>query len=233
MKKHPVRKTVDLIAGEKAGRIIFASWNWVWGKPIESGGKLSLEVAKDALATMEKKVINLTEAVAKVTASYQQARKIYETKQQEAYDAENKSKLAYERGNLEGARLAMTQVIATEKILPQLSQMVETAEERMNAAKEQLNREKEKLEMYKLQMDNLKTLAEFNEAMQKIFEATTDLNMGSAPVQFDESQKAIETRHLVEVAQAKLGENLTDKLESQLDQLTLDDEIMRRLAAYN
>ncbi len=233
MKKHLIRKAVDYTVGEKAGRVIAAGWNWLWGKPIESGGKFSLAVAKDALATMEKTVINLTEAVAKCTAAYQQVKKIYESKQQEACDAEKKAKLAYDRGHLEGARLAMTQVIAIEKILPQLSQMVDTAEERMKSAKEKLNREKEKIEMYQLQMNNLNTLTEFNQAMQEIFDATTDLDMGSAKEQFDDSQKAIETRNLFEVAKAELVENPTEKLESQLDKLSLDDEIIRRFAAYN
>jgi phage shock protein A len=38
--------------GDRAGRVIIASWNWLWGQPVQQGGKLSVEVAQAAISLL-------------------------------------------------------------------------------------------------------------------------------------------------------------------------------------
>ncbi|MHC5915233.1 MAG: hypothetical protein ACYTXE_30540 [Nostoc sp.] len=37
------------LIGDRAGRVVQAFWNWLWGKPIETGGKIAVEVAQASL----------------------------------------------------------------------------------------------------------------------------------------------------------------------------------------
>ncbi|WP_242065641.1 PspA/IM30 family protein [Trichocoleus sp. FACHB-262] len=215
--------------GERAGRVLTATWSWLWGLPVESGGKIAVEVAQESLETMQKSVAQLTQSVASLMAAYQQAKSMYESRQKEFRQAEQQAILAQQQGNAEAARMAMTKAILLDRSLPSLAEKFAKAETVVRAAKDRLNRERQKLETYKLEMQNLKDLAELNEALAVIDQANTELEIGSARSQFATAQTSIERRHLQMTAQAELSENPAEKLTADLAQMTLDDEIAQRL----
>jgi phage shock protein A len=107
--------------GDRAGRVIVAIWNWLWGQPVQQGGKLSVEVAQASLQEMQQSVYYLTEGVAKAVAAYEKAKKQYIQKQEEAFNAEHQAQLAMERSQPEAARLVMARLIALERVLPRFS----------------------------------------------------------------------------------------------------------------
>lgn len=67
-----------MVNGEKAGRAIVGTWNWLWGLPVESGGKIAVETAEEALRDMQASVQKLSEAVATQVAAYQRAKQKYQ-----------------------------------------------------------------------------------------------------------------------------------------------------------
>lgn len=228
MKKITTKKILYWLLGETAGRSLVGVWKWLWGLPIEPGGKIAKKVAEESLQSMQLSVDNLSNSVAKVVATYQRVENQYKQKQQEFYIAENQAKLTYQKGNQEAARLAIAKAISIEKILPQLRNKVQEIEKTMIAAKAKLTREKEKLEAYKLNMANMEALTEMNSAMGEISKITTDLDIESAQTQFNEAQSSIEMRFLQENVKAELAENTTDKLQGEIDKLVTEDEIARR-----
>jgi len=228
MKTITFKKIFYWFIGETAGRSLVGIWKWLWGLPMEPGGKIAEKVAQESLQSMQQSVVQLTAAVARVVAAYEQAKDKYNKKQAEFQQAEHQAQLAYGQGNQEAARLAMTKAIMIEKILPQLAEQVANAEKVMIAAKEKLNRERDKVEAYKLEMGNLQALAEMNQAMKDIFTITTELDIESARSQFEEAQTAIHGRYLRENAKAELSQNPTEQLEAEINQLTLDEEINQR-----
>lgn len=223
------RKIIDWLIGDRASRVLIALWNWLWGIPIESGGKISVEVAQESLQSMQQSVHQLTESVAKLIAGYQTAKAKYDSKQKEFRQSENQAALAHQAGNQEAARLAMTKAVLIEQLLPRLEEQVAYAEKTVQAAKEKLIRERRKLEQCQIQMQNLKALSEVNEALKSITQINSTLQVGSARSQFESAQAAIERRHLQVNAHAELSEDPQEKLEADLEHLTLDDEISRRL----
>lgn len=228
MKKITTKKIFYWLIGETAGRSIVGVWKWLWGLPIEPGGKIAKKVAQESLQSMQLSVADLTNSVAKVVTTYQRAESQCKQKQQEFCDAENQAKLAYQNGNQEAARLAIAKAISIEKILPQLKEKVQEIEKTMIAAKTKLTREKEKVEAYKLNMANMEALTEMNSAMGEISKITNDLDLESAQTQFDEAQSSIEIRFLQENAKYKLAENTTEKLQEEIDKLVTEEEIARR-----
>lgn len=215
--------------GDKAGRVIIGAWNWLWGLPVESGGKVAVAVAEESLRSMQESVQKLAAAVATQVAAYQRAKTKYEEKVREMQTLERQAKTAKRNGNDEAARLAMSKAIQVEKILPQLETQVQQAEHYVTAAKDKLNRERMKLEAYKTDMQNMKDMAEINAALEAIAKVNNDLNIDSARSQFEQAKNAVERHNLEQQALAEFSENPQEKLEAELENMTLDDEVNRRL----
>jgi phage shock protein A len=136
--------------------------------------------------------------------------------------------LAHRSGNEEAARLAMSKAILIEQLIPKLAEQVTQAEKWLLTLKDKLRQEQQKLETYKVQTQNLKALSEVNEALAAIAKINTDLRMDSARSQFETAEAAVQHRYLKVSALTELSENPTAKLTTELEQLTLDDEITRR-----
>ncbi|NJL65916.1 MAG: PspA/IM30 family protein [Microcoleus sp. SM1_3_4] len=224
-----MKKAVYWLMGDKAGRTLVGVWNWLWGIPVESGGQVAVEVAEESLRSMQESVQKLAAAVSTQVAAYQRAKTKYEEKVREMQTFERQAMTAQRNGNEEAARLAMSKAIQIEKILPQLETQVQQAEQYVSASKDKLNRERMKLEAYKTDMQNMKDMAEINAALGAISKVNNDLNIDSARSQFEQAKNAVERRNLQQQALAELSENPQEKLQAELENMTLDDEVNRRL----
>jgi phage shock protein A len=223
------KKMMYWVMGEKAGRTLAGTWNWLWGIPLEQGGKLTEKIAREALASMQESVLELTQAVAKVMAAHRQAKAIYEKKQQECCDAEHQALLATRDGNTEAARLAIARAIKIEEVLPSLKARVEKAENLFKSSKDKLRLEQERLEALKLDMENMAALTDVNQALAAINGLQHDFDLNSAKDQFSDAKTAIERRHSEMDAMTELMESPTEQLNAEMGRLVLDDEITRRL----
>jgi phage shock protein A len=228
MKQITSKKIIYWLLGETAGRTSVAVWKRLWGMPVEAGGKIAEKVAQEALISMQESIAELTNAVAKVVATYNLAQQQYNNKLEEFQLSERQAQLAHRNGNEELARLAIAKAIAIEKILPKLSERVGAVQITMNKAKAKLQRETEKLEAYKLELANLKSLTLVNDAMGEIGSISTALDLDAAQSQFGDAKNSIEKRSLLEEARAELSENHSAALADEIDALSLDAEIEKR-----
>jgi phage shock protein A len=219
--------------GDRAGRVVVGSWNWLWGRPVEAGGKVAVAVAEESLISMQESVQTLAKAVAMQVGASERAQSKYQQKIDELKTFEQQARLAQRAGQDDGARLAMTRAIQIEKLLPSLEQQVQQAAAFVGSSKDKLNRERIKLEQYKSDMQNIKDLAEVNAALESIAKVNNDFDIGSARSTFDAAKNAVEGRHRTSTALAELSENPQEKLAADLDQLTLDDQVSLRLQALN
>ena len=224
-----MKKAVYWIMGERAGRTIVGTWNWLWGMPVESGGKVAVAVAEESLQSMQEAVQKLAVAVAAQEGAYKTAKRKYEEKITEFNTLERQAMVAQRSGNEEAARMAMSKAIQTEQILPKLEEMVKQAETAVKASKDKLNRERMKLESYKADMQNMKDMSEVNEALAMIAKVNNEFDIGSAKSDFEKARGAVERRNLQTEALAELSENPTEKLQAEIENMTLDDEVARRL----
>ncbi len=224
-----MKKVLYWLVGEKAGRVIVGGWNWLLGMPVESGGRVSVEVAEESLRSMQESVQKLAAAVATQVAAYERAKQKYQAKVKEMQVFENQAMTAQRNGNEEAARLAMSKVIQTEQILPQLESQVLQAEKFVEASKDKLKRERQKLEEYKTDLSNMKDLQEINQALGAITKVNDSLSIDSARSQFEQAKGAVERRNLQQNALAELSENPTEKLKADLENMAVDDEVARRL----
>ena len=224
-----MKKVMYRLIGEKAGRTIVSTWNWLWGIPIESGGKIAVEVAKESLQSMQEGVQRLAEAVATQDASYQKAKQKYEAKLQEIEVLNRQVLNAQKLGHDLAARQTMARIIQIERILPALETMIQQAEDSVKLSKAKLSREREKIESYKSDMENLKVIAEVNGALETISKVNSEFDIGSAKSQFDAAKIAVEDRNRRANALISLSEDPQSAINEEIEQMTLDDEVSRRL----
>jgi phage shock protein A len=228
-----VRSFIYWLLGDRAGRVIVGSWRWLWGLPVESGGKVAVAVAEESLQSMHESVQQLAKAVAQQAGAYERARAKYQDKIEELRAYEQQARLAQKAGQDDEARLAMSRAIQIEKLLPALDQQVQQAGKFVEASKEKLNRERIKLEQYKTDMQNMKDLAEVNAALESIAKVNNEFDIGSARSSFQAAKNAVEGRNMTNAALAELSENPQEKLAADLDQLSLDDQVSQRLKALD
>jgi len=218
MKKITPKKVTYWLLGETAGRTSVAVWKRLWGLPIEQGGVVAQKVAAESIISMQESIAQLSNAVAKVVSTYNLAQQQYNNKLGEFHQAEKQAQLAHSKGNEDAARLSITRAIAIERILPQLSERVSTAEITMNKAKAKLKRETERLEAYKLELENLESLTLVNQAMAEMGQFTSELDLDSARSQFADAKNGIEKRALIDEAKAELAEEVIKSHEQEIRQ---------------
>jgi len=224
-----MKKFVYWLMGERAGRTIVGTWNWLWGLPVESGGPVAVAVAEESLQAMQASVQKLAQAVATQMGAYERAKQKYEEKVKQLRTLEQQARTAQQGGNEEAARLAIARVIQIEQLLPQLEAQVQQAAQFVQSSKEKLNRERLKLEQYKADMQNMKDLAEINEALAAIAKVNNEFDIGSARSQFETAKNAVQRRNLQQKALAEVSENPAEQLQADLEQMSLDQEVARRL----
>jgi phage shock protein A len=224
-----MKSMVYWLMGDRAGRVMVASWNWVWGKPVAQGGKVAVEVAQESIRSMQESIAQLTDSVAKAVAAYERVKQQYEGKQSYAQNLERQAAQALKQGHEHQAQLMMGRAIETEKILPVLESQVQKAGQAVESLKTKLERERNKLGSFQIQMQNLQSLAEVNEALAVIASLNSDLEIDSARSQFQEAQLAIENRNVYANAYQELSENPAEKAQEQFESAILEDEVKKRL----
>ncbi|NJN24104.1 MAG: PspA/IM30 family protein [Acaryochloridaceae cyanobacterium RL_2_7] len=229
MKEITLKKLMQWFLGETASRTLVIWWHWLWKQGIARGDHITLEAAKDSLASMQRSVDELTRSVAQVSAVYQQAQAKYCAHQAEYDKANQQAVIALEQGNEQAARLALARAITLEKAIPNLEKMADQSRQLLKQSRQELQIEQEKLEGCRFEMGNLEAIAEMNEALSKVMKLTGGPGETSATSAFNSAGKAIKNKNLEVIAQRELSENPTAKLARELDGLSQSDAIEKRL----
>ncbi|MBC7879757.1 MAG: PspA/IM30 family protein [Anaerolineae bacterium] len=218
------------LLGERAGRVVVSFWNWLWGKPVEAGGDVSVRVAEEALRDIQSSVQRLTQAVATQVSAYRRAQQLYQQKVKEYQTGEQQALLAKQQGRLDLARQAMSKALSVEQILPELEERVQKAEAYATAARTRLAKEQLQLEAYKSRLQNLKDLNEVNNALAEMAKVSSEFNIDSARSQFEDASNAVQRKQLQVEALNELSESPTQKADEELQAMSLDAELERRLS---
>ena len=224
-----MKKFIYYLFGERAGRLIVVTWNWLWGISEPSEQEQAVSEAEKSLAEMQASVEKLTQAVATQVQNYQDAEEHYSKKVREYQDLETKAKALKAKGNTESARLTMIQAVQLEKILPQLKENVENAEKYVSAAKQQLMREKEKLETYKSELANMQSVQEVNDALSQMAQVNNSYNIDAAKSKFEAAKETVSNRQVEVQAQYELSQSEGKNFDEKMEDMSLEDEVSRRL----
>jgi phage shock protein A len=225
-----VKGFIYWLMGDRAGKVTISAWNWLWGiAETEERPPDSLEVAEASLRTMQETVKQLAQVVSTQMEVYRRAKQRYEAKVREMQQLEQKAIAAQENGDVAGARLAMSNLIQIETILPQLEERVRQAENYVNLSQAKLNQERLQLETAKMELDNLKDLQEINEALEAIAKVNDEFDMNSARSQFERAKNEVEMRSLEQQALAELSVNSSEATLDDDDPSRWEETVSQRL----
>lgn len=221
--------------GDAAGQVTLNTWNWLWGvTPKEpelfaeepsADDQSAVQLAEKSLKAMEMSLQKLTEAVHRQSVAYQRAQQLCQSKMQQKNKAEQAAIVAQNQGNPQKAKLAMTQVIQLERILPQLQTQLEQASAMFQSSQERLMREQLELETFRADLANMRDMAKVNDALAAMTETHDEYDPGSARSQFTQARDALQSNNFRESAYADLLEDPETALES----LELEVEVTQRL----
>jgi len=224
-----VKGFIYWLMGDRAGKVTISAWNWLWGisEPEEEPPD-SLEVAEASLLSMQETVKQLAQVVSTQMQVYRRAQQRYEGKVREMRRLEQKAIAAQQNGDTTEARLAVSNVMQIEKILPQLEERVRQAENYVNLSQSKLNQERMRLETAKMELDNLKDLQEINEALAAIAKVNDEFDINSARSQFEQAKNEVEMRSLEQQALVELSSN-SGEVTPDDDPSRWEETVSRRL----
>lgn len=224
-----MKKFIYWLMGDRAGKVIVGSWNWLWGIPVESGAPTSVSRAHDSLRIMQDSVAKLATAVSAQVNAYKIAKETYQAKVKEKQTLEKEAHLSQQIGKEDEARLAMMKAIQIEQILPQFEAQLRQAEELVKASQEKLNQEQMRLESYKLDLHNIQAMSEVNNALKQIEKVNDQSQIDAARAQFEEVKNAIHQSYLETQALAELSGNPEEKMQNSFAKMEIETEVNQRL----
>ncbi|MEM9163574.1 MAG: PspA/IM30 family protein [Cyanobacteria bacterium P01_F01_bin.4] len=230
-----MKKFVYWLMGDTAGQMTLNTWNWLWGITPEApelfaeepsaDDQSAVQLAEKSLKAMEVSLQKLTEAVHRQSVAYQRAQQLYQGKLQQKNKAEQAAIAAQNQGNVQKAKLAMTQVVQLERILPQLETQLNQASAMFQSSQERLMREQLELETFRADLANMRDMAKVNDALAAMTETHDEFDPESARSQFTQARDALQSNNFRESAYAELVEDP----ETALEALELEAEVNRRL----
>lgn len=229
-----MKKAVYWLMGDWAGRLTINTWNWLWGKPLEASppaGPDVITTAEQSLKTMQQSVEELEQTVRTQRTAYRQAELKYQGKLRQVRSYEQQAAIAQQQGNTTGARLAMTQAVQLEKLLPQIEERLHQAREFLQTSEVRLQREMIQLEAYRLDVEHLKDMAELGNVLDPISQPSRQQDLDAARSHLDEARSHLQLQRLEEQALAELSPAHSPDTDWEQDQL--EEEVARRLQQFD
>ena len=171
------------LMGENLGKLAINSWNWLWNIPpqppqtatkpstppptsetVNAADRAAVEQAAQSLKVMRTRCGELEIAVSQVVAAAKLAQEQYINKYQHWQSLEAQAIAAHARDDAAGARLAMAQALVIDRILPQMLERVDRAQELAQSAQTKLAQEVELTTIAQTEIEALKALAAMNQA---------------------------------------------------------------------
>ncbi|WP_017325654.1 hypothetical protein [Synechococcus sp. PCC 7336] len=209
-----MRQWIDRLLG---GRI---------GPPPPSNAAAKVRESQRAIAAAAASYRNLKQSVAQLhraardqAAAYEQAAQYYVDRAREMQTCEREIDRVLQLGDRAAAKTVMARLRQLDEQLPQLKQMVETAERQVDAVRQTLDLQQSKLTAWHKQLQQLRHLHAFNRAEAARLDSQSALQ--AACEQFDTARATLDRHQLELQAIEQLSRDKTAWLETQLEQLEI------------
>lgn len=229
------------LMGDSLGQMTIDSWQWLWNinpQPAPSTPSTSETVnaadrdavgrAEASITAMQTRITELENAVKQVVAAAKLAREQYTAKYQQWQDLEAQALAAQTQGNVPEARLAMSQAMIVDRILPQMLERVERAQDLAQAAQTKLAQERESLTIGQTEIETIKAMVAMNQSLIQTEEFSKLFQEGSPANRFEKAQEEIEHRN----KELEAMYELTTDDKSTFSNSELDDAIAKKLGIH-
>lgn len=161
-----MRGLITAFCGPSLSRLIFATWNWMLGIPIEQGGALAIAAGDEAVNEIERSVIKVTEAVASSGAAVEQATRLFNSTSSEIERLTNAAIQLEEAGKLEDAESAAIEADQYMNALPAIEAQMKDAIQSFDSAQKKLRQLQIELKGHKTQQKLLSAQQQVTASLQ-------------------------------------------------------------------
>lgn len=157
---------IQAFCGPDLSRLIFSTWNWLLGIPVEQGGRLAIAAGDEALKEIEAAVIKLTEAAAIQGSAVEQSTRLFTST---SLKVEELSRMATELekvGDMDNAEAAATECVQYMDALPNIEAQMKSAGQAYDNTKRKLRQMQIELKGHKAHQQLLSSQQQVTAALQ-------------------------------------------------------------------
>jgi phage shock protein A len=226
------------LMGDSLGPITIEIWQWLWSlesqptppptaPTVTAADKAAVEGAEVSIRAMQMQISTLELAVKQVVAAAKLASEQYAAKHRQCQDLEALALAAQTEGDVSAARLAMSQAIIIDRILPQMLERVERAQDLARSAQIKLAQERESLSIAQTEIETLKAMVAMNQSLSQTENFSQSFRSNSLPDRFQVVRSEIEYRN----QELETMYELTIDEDQVFSDRELDLEIAKKLKA--
>lgn len=172
-----------------------ATWNWLWGIPLEAGGEIAAQVGEDSIDDVAQMVQKLTQSVGLQKAALAEAMQLYDETQQQVKELGKQAERLVTVGQDSAALELLAEQDIIDDYLPQL-------EEQVSFAKQTLKEGKIRLKASQLELKKMQAQQKMGASTLRVTQALEQANRAagidsqSAMRRFEKSQAALKRRNI-------------------------------------
>ncbi len=179
----------------RAWTVVRATWNWLWGRPIDAGGEIAVQVAEDSIDDVAAAVQRLTESVGLQRAALAEAVQLHEETSHRIDTLGEQAAQLVAAGNDDAALEVLAEQDVIDDYLPQLDNQVRFAEQNLAEGKTRLREAQLELRKMQAQQKMGASTMRVTQALEEANQAA-GIDSQSAMRRFEKSQEAIQRRNI-------------------------------------
>ncbi|PZD72315.1 hypothetical protein C1752_03902 [Acaryochloris thomasi RCC1774] len=174
--------------------VIRATWNWLWGMPIEAGGEISAQIGEDSIDDLAQSFQKLVDSVGLQRSALAEALRLHEETEQQVKALGEQAEQLVAAGEDNSALAVLAEQDVLDEYRPQLEAQVQFAKQ--NLAEGTARMQETQLELRKMQAQQ-KMGASTMRVTQALEQANQAAGIDSqaAMRRFEKSQAAIQRRN--------------------------------------
>ena len=175
--------------------VIRATWNWLWGIPMETGGEISAQIGEDSIDDLAKSFQKLVDSVGLQRAALAEAHRLQEETEQQVEALGQQAEQLVAAGEDDAALAVLAEQDVLDEYRPQLEAQVQYAQQ--NLAEGTTRMKEAQLELKKMQAQQKMgaSTMRVTQALERANQAA-GIDSESARQYFEKSQAAIQRRNL-------------------------------------
>jgi phage shock protein A len=179
----------------RAWTVVRATWNWLWGKPIDAGGEIAAQIGEDSIDDVAAAVQKFTESVGLQQAALAEAVRLYEETSQRVVLLGQQAEQLVAAGNDDAALELLAEQDVIDDYVPQLESQVRFAEQNLAEGKARLREAQLELRKMQAQQKMGASTMRVTQALEQANQAA-GIDSQSAMRRFEKSQEAIQRRNI-------------------------------------
>lgn len=183
--------------------VIKATWNWLWGIPIEAGGEISAQVGADSVDALAQSCQKLADSVGLQKAALAEATRLHDETQQQVKALGQQAEQLVAAGEDDAALELLAEQDVIDAYLPQLAAQVQCAKQNLAEGMTRMKEVQLELRKMKAQQKIGASTMRVTQALERANQAA-GIDSQSARQRFEKSQEAIGRRNLKAQATAEV-----------------------------